>query len=127
MHPRLALRPRAGRRLALAILVASVTCVNPAAQAQSFASTLVEPPDRALLLNPARLHVKQVTLHAALDALQENSGIAVAYSPSLLPANHIVTCACDEVTIEEAIRRILAGTGFEALPVQDQLVIRKRN
>src|SRR5690606_581997 len=76
---------------------------------------------------PAHLNIRMVPLQAALDALQESSGVAVAYSPSLLPSDRLVTCLCEESTVQEAMSRILAGTGFEAVPVENQVVVRKRN
>jgi TonB-linked SusC/RagA family outer membrane protein len=62
----------------------------------------------------------------ALDELQRTSGIPVAYSPTLLPADQTVSCECLDATVEEAIETILSGSGLDFLVVADQLVIRRR-
>src|SRR5690606_8619640 len=117
MYQRTSLRGGARRRLAFAAVSGMLAYAQAAAADQSFASTLVaSSQDRAVLLKPAHLNIRMVPLQAALDALQESSGVAVAYSPSLLPSDRLVTCLCEESTVQEAMSRILAGTGFEAVP-----------
>src|SRR5687768_17271874 len=54
-----------------------------------------------ILSLPARLEVKDVTLDAALKALNVSSGVAVAYSPTLIASEHLVSCGCLAVTVEE--------------------------
>ncbi len=84
----------------------------------------VEPGE--ILSAPARLDVEGVRLVEALTRLQESSGIPVAYSPTLIPTEKIVSCACGEVTVEEALRTILRGTGFEFVVAAEQLVVRQK-
>ena len=114
------------RRLVIVIALGGAVQPGPLhASEQSLASALGASQDRAILMKPANLHVTMVRLQEALDRLQEQSGVPVAYSPSLLP-DHLVTCECLDVTVEEAVRRLLLGTGYQALPVEDQIVIRRR-
>lgn len=82
--------------------------------------------DSSILARPAKLIVREVTLEAAFDALESSSGVAVAYSPALLPKEQRVTCLCQEVTIEEAMAELLGGTGLELLIATDQVVIRQQ-
>jgi hypothetical protein len=58
----------------------------------------------------AGLSVRAVPLTDALRQLQRSAGIAIAYSPDLLPQGRIVSCACREVTVGEALERLLQGT-----------------
>ncbi len=62
------------------------------------------------LRQPAHLVVEEVPISTALTKLYEQSGVPVTFSPSLLPADRRVSCACDTVTVEEALNRLLAGT-----------------
>lgn len=48
----------------------------------------------------------------ALAALREATGVHLVYSPSILPNASSVTCSCLDVSIREALDRILSGTGF---------------
>lgn len=72
----------------------------------------------------ARLDVSGVSLAAALEALQERSGVTLAYSPSLLPADVRVSCNCADSTAGAALRTLLAGTGFTFYEAQGQVVLR---
>lgn len=77
----------------------------------------------SLLERPARLDVEGVTLAQALTALQRTSGVAVAFSPDLLPAEADRSCRCAEVTVGEALERLLRGTGLEAVPGRRQIMV----
>src|SRR5688500_12777748 len=66
----------------------------------------------ALLERPARLRVADARLVDALAQLERRSGVALAYSPSLLPGGLRVSCACTEVTVRDALVALLARTTF---------------
>jgi len=76
-----------------------------------------------LLGTIAGLNVANVTLSHALEALVHNSGVAVAYSPTLLPRQLRVSCACETATVQEALGRLLMGTGFEVFVAGGQVVL----
>ena len=82
--------------------------------------------ETGILAKPARLSVHALPLETALLELQRTSGVSIAYSPSLLPVDRTVDCACLDVSVGEAIRRLLGDSGFEAVPMMQQLVIRKQ-
>jgi TonB-dependent starch-binding outer membrane protein SusC len=73
----------------------------------------------------AGLHVEDVPLAVALRELSSRSATPVAYSPSLLPEDHLVSCACADVPVEMALRMILKGSGFEVSQVGEQLIVRR--
>ena len=75
------------------------------------------------LLRPARLSVDSLPVASALARLAESAGVKIAFSPSLLPARRLVRCACASVTVANALRQILAGTGFGFTEVAEQIII----
>lgn len=76
-----------------------------------------------LLTLPARLRVREAPLAQGLMRLHESSGVALAFSPSLLPRDQRVTCRCQGTTVGEALDRLLAGTDFRYAVVGEQVVI----
>ncbi|MGI9181526.1 MAG: SusC/RagA family TonB-linked outer membrane protein [Longimicrobiaceae bacterium] len=80
----------------------------------------------SLLEQPAHLKVEQALLPAALDELHRRSGVALAFSPSLLPANLRVTCECEGLTVGEALEKLFAGTFFRYSELGSQVVIEPR-
>ena len=58
----------------------------------------------------ARLSVVGQEVEHALQQLRRSAGISLVYSPDLLPRGRAITCACQELTVKEALERILAGT-----------------
>lgn len=85
------------------------------------ASTVAD--TQSLLGRPAHLHMQQASLLAALTELSQRSGVALAYSPSLLPADARVTCACGSMSIGEALDRLLARTPFTYREADGQIVL----
>ncbi len=83
-------------------------------------------PGRSVLDAPANLDVNHLLLEEALQRLQATSGVAIAYSPSLLPRGHRVSCACEALTVAEAASILLHGLPLEFVTLADQLVIRER-
>lgn len=79
--------------------------------------------DAEVLRSPAGLEVEGVSLLEALEALHESSGVPIVYSPSLIPASREVTCRCAEISIGEALVRLLRGTGSEAVASDGQIIV----
>ena len=90
---------RLARLLALAVTASGLLTpiTGGAATAQSKPATAATV--AALLDRPARLHVRDVSLADALGELERRSGVPLAYSPSLLPHDRSLRCACDDATI----------------------------
>lgn len=83
-------------------------------------------PSVSMAARPAKLQVEDVTLPEALSELERVSGIALAYSPSLLPAGVRVSCACGESSVGEALDSILSATRFTFRETREQIVLVRR-
>ncbi len=103
--------------LLLLAAAAALTAPHPPALAQGTDS-------RDILSLPAGLVVRDAPLADALAALQQRSGVSIAFSPDLLPAGRRVDCDCAETSVEAALRRILRGTPlvFEATRTMVRIV-----
>ena len=77
----------------------------------------------SLLERRAGLVVRDTSLAGALDLLGRRSGVALAYSPSLLPADLRVTCECQSATVGQALERLLVGAALSFRAVEGQIVI----
>ncbi|HTE45298.1 MAG TPA: TonB-dependent receptor plug domain-containing protein, partial [Gemmatimonadaceae bacterium] len=77
----------------------------------------------SFLDRPARIRVYNVPLLDALRDLERRSGVALAYSPSLLPSGVRVTCACDTVTVRAALRSMLVRTAFGFRETDGQVML----
>jgi len=122
---------RAAVRPALLALLGSLALLAPAGilgQVATSQEALPDPAIRAseMLLFPARLHVEAVPLGEALQILESTAGVSVAFSPSLVPVDRLVTCRCQNVTVQTAMQEILGGTGLEAVVLAEHLIIRER-
>jgi len=95
--------------------------------ARSASMSKDQPKDDGLLEQPSGLDVDDVSLTDALARLRQTAGVAVAYSPSLIPSDLTVSCPCGSLSVGEAMRTMLAGTGFEFSVVADHLVVRERS
>lgn len=73
----------------------------------------------------AGIDLREVPLRAALEYLHSASGAPLAYSPSRIPQDLLVSCQCRDVAVGEALSNILAGSGFEFTVVGPQIVIRE--
>ena len=115
---------------ACATAVAVLFFIVPAAASQKIPSGEVTAQNSTLetdpLSRPAQLNVDKAPLAAALDELYRTSGVPIAYSPTLLSGVGKVTCSCLEISVRSALQRILAGTRFEFVVVENSLVIRPR-
>jgi TonB-linked SusC/RagA family outer membrane protein len=74
----------------------------------------------------ARLRIENVSLPDGLTRLQEKSGVSLAFSPSLLSETRRVTCLCEELTVREALDRILAGAPLGYVELGGHVVIERR-
>jgi TonB-linked SusC/RagA family outer membrane protein len=72
---------------------------------------------------PARIRVYNVPLLDALRDLEQRAGVALAYSPSLLPSAIRVTCACENVTVRDALRIVLVNTEFNFRESDNQILL----
>jgi hypothetical protein len=82
---------------------------------------------QSLLDRPARLSVAGVSVEEGLRALQRASGVALAFSPDLLPTGRLVSCACLEITVRAALDRLLEGTDLEYRAGRRQVLIGRRS
>jgi hypothetical protein len=98
----------------LAVWAAGGVCLPEETRAQGTGTML----DR-----PARLDVRDVPLEKALVLLQRASGVALAYSPDLVPDERRVSCPCKEMTVSQALDRLLKGTGLRYRLGDDNVVI----
>src|SRR5262245_55058292 len=115
--------PRPHRRAVLLALVVTATGVfAPAHPAAAQSATRVAR-DAALLDRPARLLVRDVSLADALGELERQSGVPLAYSPSLLPPDRSRGCACNDATIGQALQQLLASVPFTFRETGGQVVI----
>lgn len=71
----------------------------------------------------AHLEVHDVSLASGLSALQERSGVPLAYSPTRVEAYDGVTCACRNATVGEALTRMLARTPFRFVETPKWILI----
>jgi len=114
---------RRAPRLALVAAVAGLlTPIAGGASAQSTPATTGRS-GTALLQRPARLRVQNVSLADALGELERRSGVPLAYSPSLLPGDASLRCACDDATIGQALERLLADTPFTFRESDGQVIV----
>jgi TonB-dependent starch-binding outer membrane protein SusC len=65
------------------------------------------------LARRARLSVERIPLADGLEMLVRQSGVALAYSPAVIPTDRKVSCRCDAMTVGTALRIMLAGLPLE--------------
>ena len=79
----------------------------------------------ALLERPASLEVENVPLQVALTQLGYAAGVGLAFSPSFLPEDRLVSCDCGEESLGGALDRLLDGTGLRYNVIGKQIVVEK--
>ena len=78
-----------------------------------------------LLERPAALEVENVPLQVALTQLGYAAGVGLAFSPSFLPEDELVSCDCGEESLGGALDRLLDGTGLRYNVIGKQIVVEK--
>ena len=78
----------------------------------------VSPLDR-----PAGVTAKDVTLTDGLELLHDHSGVALAYSPDVVPSEHRVSCDCADITVGRALSIMLAGLQLTSTVLDGDLVL----
>jgi hypothetical protein len=102
---RTGVRPRALRRcFTPLILLGLIVPAFWAAPGQVSAQSVLD--------RPAGLDVEQEEVERTLRLLRRTAGVALLYSPDLIPPDRTVTCPCQDLTVREALERILEGTGL---------------
>ena len=81
------------------------------------------PAGNSFLDRQARIRVYNVPLLDALRDLERRAGIALAYSPSLLPGSVRVTCGCETMTVRDALRVLLSNTAFAFRESDGQIML----
>lgn len=106
------------RRFGLGVCLAALICGET--PRDGAAQTTGGPP---VLDRVAGLDIESRPLGEALEALRRSSGVALAYSPDVVPLDRVVSCTCRDVTVREALTRILDGLGLQVRAVRNQVLI----
>ena len=109
--------------LAAPLFVAALAAQDALEIALLRGRTGVEPEPGSLLATPARFSVAELPLADALARLSERSGVQIAFSPSLLPPDHLVACACDTLNIARALDLLLGGTELGYVELGAQVIV----
>ena len=117
------------RRIAFIPAIATLALLSSPLTAQSTELTAlrgeigVDPEPGSLLATPARLSIEQVPLAEALVQLADRSRVQVAFSPSLLPSDRIVDCACATKNVARTLDELLARTDLGYVELGSQVII----
>lgn len=112
-----------GRAPALWLLWALVTLGLGTEPVQASTPSSAQVFSDGLLARPARLDVEPMPLVAALEKLAHRSGVPLAFSPTLIPVNRQVRCACSELTVGDALDTLLAGTTVRVREDRGQVIL----
>ena len=82
------------------------------------APVAVSPLDR-----PARFTAEDVSLADGLELLHARSGVALAFSPDLVPSERRVSCDCADMTVGRALSVMLAGLPLVTTVLDGDLVL----
>ena len=83
----------------------------------------VDPEPGTLLATVARLSIERLSLAEALVQLAERSRVQIAFSPSLLPPDRVVDCACATENVARTLDRLLDGTALGYAELGSQVII----
>jgi hypothetical protein len=81
-------------------------------------TVVVSPLDR-----PARLTAEDVPLTDGLERLHATSGVLLAFSPDILPADHKVSCNCADMTVGRALSVMLHGLPLVSTVLDGDVVL----
>src|SRR5437867_2893716 len=120
-HPRCSMRFSFELGLiALAALPVTASAQAPVRLAAGHETTA----ERSVLDLPARLVIDDAPRVTALTRLSESSGVALAFSSTLLAGyNQKVSCDCGRESVREALARLLADTPLRYRVLDGQIVI----
>src|SRR5688572_18022779 len=65
------------------------------------------------LARPAGLNVRNTPLPEALVQLSFSAGVPIAFSSMMLPAGRSVSCACEGISVGDALGILLADTDLQ--------------
>lgn len=111
------------------MLVIALAFVSPSLTAQDTELTAlrgeigVDPEPGTLLAAAARLSIDRMPLSEALVQLAQSSRIQIAFSPSLLPPDRVVDCACATRNVARTLDRLLDGTELGYVELGAQVII----
>lgn len=116
---------RAGFVLAVAMLGTIAATGGVQAQRVAAAADTLQAfsGEASALQRPAHLEVKRVPLNVALTELSDRSGVAIAFSPSRLAMEGPVDCDCLQLTVTQALDRLLAATAYRYAEVDGHVVV----
>ncbi|MHB1168976.1 MAG: STN domain-containing protein, partial [Longimicrobiales bacterium] len=118
-------RNRAGRGV-LRLLATAAVALGAALPAGAQMPAQISLAPESLLDRPARVALTNVSLPQGLMALQQQSGVPLAYSPSLLETEGRISCECTTLTVRQALERMLAGTRYRYEDIGGQILIERR-
>ena len=107
------------------LLVAALCLAGPTNARSQRVPVVLEHGGSKLLSRPAKLMLSPSKLADGLAALQQTSGVALAFSPTFLPDDRVVTCRCKHVTVAQAIDSLLAGTGLRYAVLNGQVIVER--
>ena len=122
-------RKRRVRRITSAAIAATLILFPSSLAAQDTELTAlrgeigVEPEPGSLLATVARLSIDRMPLSEALVQLVQSSRIQIAFSPSLLPPDRLVDCACATRNVARTLDRLLGGTELGYVELGAQVII----
>ena len=118
-------RNRAGRGV-LRLLATAAVALGAALPAGAQMPAQISLAPESLLDRPARVALTNVSLPQGLMALQQQSGVPLAYSPSLLETEGRISCECTTLTVRQALERMLTGTRYRYEDIGGQILIERR-
>ncbi len=89
----------------------------------STSSVDVKPVAASPLDQPARLTAEDVSLSDGLERLHASSGVPLAYSPEILPSDHVVSCDCADMTVGRALSTMLHGLSLASTVLDGGVVL----
>jgi len=123
------MRPNVVRLALAAVLaygaadVAQARQSTPMADGVRFARTGTDTAaEHSPLRRRAALDVERTSLSDALEELHLRSGVNLLFSPSRVP-ERVVSCACKDKTVEEALQQLLRGTPLRYEVIESEIVI----
>lgn len=118
---------RSLRLVALTILPLPLLAQTPQAAyaAMEHAGQDVLAAGQSPLERPAKLDVERMPLDQAITELQARSNTPMVFSPSFFPSGRTVECACAELTVGQALGRMLKGLPLRVAEVGEFVVIER--